>query len=186
MPRRLASRTLLTRFQDEIERLFQEALELAGSGGSTGPAAGPSSGRWQPRLDIVESDASVELIFEVPGLGPEQLEVEVQGGEIRVRGSRGPRASSQASSSAHPPESGAASDGTRFLCVEREHGTFERRVKLFWPVNSHRGRAWLDRGLLILQLPKIEERRQRSRTLEIAEAPPDSEPGPKSGSEGTC
>lgn len=153
MPRRLASRSLLSRFQGEIERLFEEALELAG------PA--PTGEPWQPRLDIVETGDAVELIFEVPGFHREDLEVEVQGGEIAVRGTRRSRRPD--------PE------GTRFLCVEREHGTFERRVKLFWPVNSHRGRAWLADGLLILQLPKIEERRQRSLKLDVADAPPKRE-----------
>ena len=157
MPRRFASRTLLSRFQGEIERLFQEALELAGSA--------PTAGRWQPRLDIVETRKAVELVFEVPGLTSEDLEVEVEGEEISVRGTR----------AARDPDP----EGTRFLCVEREHGTFERRVKLFWPVNSHQGRAWLDQGLLILQLPKIEERRQRSRQIEIAEAPTAPEDSPK-------
>lgn len=153
MPRRFASRSLLSRFEGEIERLFREALELA--------APNPVDAPWQPRLDIVETDDAVELIFEVPGFTRETLQVEVQGEEIAVRGTRRSRR----------PDA----EGTRFLCVEREHGTFERRVKLFWPVNSHRGRALLRDGLLILQLPKIEERRQRSRTLEIAEAPPDHE-----------
>lgn len=153
MPRRFASRSLLSRFEGEIERLFREALELA--------APSPVDAPWQPRLDIVETDDAVELIFEVPGFTRESLEVEVQGEEIAVRGTRRSRRPD--------PE------GTRFLCVEREHGTFERRVKLFWPVNSHRGRARLRDGLLILQLPKIEERRQRSRKLEIAEAPPEPE-----------
>lgn len=101
MPRRFASRTLLFRFQGEIERLFQEALELAGSV--------PTAGRWQPRLDIVETRDAVELVFEVPGMKPDDLAVEVEGGEITVRGTRSPH--------------GADPEGTRFLCVEREHGT---------------------------------------------------------------
>lgn len=156
MPRRFASRSLLSRFEGEVERLFREALELAGPG--------PSDAPWQPRLDIVEDDDSVELIFEVPGLTREDLQVEVHGQEITVRGTRRPQRED--------------SEGSRFLCVEREHGTFERRVKLFWPVNSHRGRARLTDGLLILRLPKIEERRQRSRTLDIAETPRhDEDPG---------
>lgn len=153
MPRRFASRSLLSRFEGEIERLFREALELAGPS--------PADAPWQPRLDIVEDEDAVELIFEVPGFAREDLEVEVQGQEITIRGTRRLRRTD--------PE------GSRFLCVEREHGTFERRVKLFWPVNSHRGRARLTDGLLNLRLPKIEERRQRSRRLDIAETPPDRE-----------
>lgn len=153
MSRRPASRSLLSRFEEEIERLFREALELA--------SPGPSDAPRQPPLDIVEDADAVELIFEVPGFAREDLEVEVHGQEIVVRGARRPHR--------EDPE------GTRFLCVEREHGTFERRVKLFWPVNSHRGRARLTDGLLILRLPKIEERRQRSRKLDISETPPQHE-----------
>jgi len=153
MPRRIASRSLLSRFQREIERLFQEALELAG------PRR--TAGRWQPRLDVVETDEAVQLVLEVPGFDREDLEVEIEGGEITVQGT-GP---------AREP----APEGTRFLCVERERGTFERRVKLFWPVNSHQGRAWLADGLLILQFPKIEDRRQRSQRLDIDDVPPGSE-----------
>ena len=153
MPRRFASPLLLSRFEEEIERLFREALELAGPG--------PSEASRQPRLDIVEDETAVELVFEVPGITREDLEVEVQGQEITLRGTRRLRRTD--------PE------GSRFLCVERKHGTFERRVKLFWPVNSHRGRARLTDGLLILRFPKIEERRQRSRKLDIAEIPPNRE-----------
>lgn len=153
MPRRLAPDALLRRFQEELERLFSEALELAA------PTPGP--GRWQPALDILENDDAVLLVLEVPGVAAESLEVEVEGGEIVVRGAR-------------PAPAPAAR--SRFLRLEREHGRFERRIKLFWPVNSHRGSARLRNGLLILELPKIQERRQRRRSLPVEVENPGASP----------
>jgi HSP20 family protein len=149
MSRRFASVRLLSRFQGEIERLFREALELAGE-----PKTG---GRWQPALDILETSTSILLYFEVPGLTAEDLAVEVEGSQVRVSGRKTPRS--------------PAGEGARFLCAERERGTFERRVQLFWPVNSHRGRARLAGGLLTLEFPKIEDKRQAGRRLEIEVEP---------------
>jgi HSP20 family molecular chaperone IbpA len=51
--------------------------------------------------------------------------------------------------------------------VEREEGRFERRVELLHPVDTHRGRARTEGGLLIVEFPKVQEKRARRRTLEI-------------------
>lgn len=149
MSRRFASERLLSRFQSEIERLFREALALTRE-----PDAG---GRWQPALDILETPESVLLQFEVPGVEAEDLEVHVEGNQITVSGRKTLRS----------PVDGEV----RFLCAERERGTFLRQVQLFWPVNSHQGRARLAGGLLTLEFPKIQDKRQTSRRIEIEVEP---------------
>lgn len=148
MTQRLVSMQLLSRFHDEIERLFREALELV--------ANTAAAGGWQPRLDIIESESSVLLVLEMPGVEAADLQVVVEGSHITVTGTK----------RARTPQGSDA----RFLCLEREHGRFERRVQLFWPVNGHRGRARLADGLLTLELPKVEEKRCRVRRLEIEDA----------------
>lgn len=153
MKRRYASDRLLSRFQSEIERLFREALELSGE-----PEA---AGQWRPALDILETSTSILLQFEVPGLSADELEVRVEGNQISVSGRKIPRS--------------PVDDGARFLCAEREHGTFQRRVQLFWPVNSHQGRARLAAGLLTLEFPKIQDKRQASRRLGIEVEPVEAE-----------
>jgi len=145
MSRPFASERLLFRFQSEIERLFREALEVTGEPDAGGP--------WQPALDILETPESILLQLEVPGLEATDLEVLVEGNQISVSGRKTPRS---------PVDGGA-----RFLCAERERGTFSRRVQLFWPVNSHQGRARLAGGLLTLEFPKIEDKRLTSRQIEI-------------------
>lgn len=157
MPRRFASSSVLDRFRREIERLFEEAADLV--------RESPPD-RWEPRLDVVELADAIQIWLEVPGLKKERLTVEVSGNEVVFRGNRKPTPTPSSSSRASAPH---------FLCVERQHGTFERRVKLFWPVNGHQGRAWLTDGVLIVDLPKIQERRRQTRRLEIASEPPSDE-----------
>ena len=57
----------------------------------------------------------------------------------------------------------------KFHCLERGHGRFSREIHLFSPVNTHKGRARLADGLLTLEFPKIEDKRQEARLLHIEE-----------------
>lgn len=135
----------ISRFQSELNRLFDEALNLA--------AGQPRAGEWQPPIDVVETPDQVILLVEVPGIPARNLEVEVQGETVTLRGRKEPPA---------PP------DGpSRFHRVERLHGSFERRIDLQRPVNTRAGNARTADGLLIVELPKVEEKRERRRILVV-------------------
>jgi HSP20 family molecular chaperone IbpA len=58
----------------------------------------------------------------------------------------------------------------RFHCLERGHGRFTREIHVLSPVNTHQGTARLQDGLLILEFPKIQDKRQEARVLHILEA----------------
>jgi HSP20 family protein len=135
---------LISRFQTEIDRLFEEALAM-------GEGAGPAL--WQPAVDIVETPDAILVLAEVPGLSAADLEVEIKGMNVTLSGTK------------PTPRPGAESP--RFLCVDRGHGPFVRSVQLFWPVNSHAGSARLADGLLTITFPKVEEKRQAARVLQI-------------------
>jgi HSP20 family protein len=138
---------LVSRLQSELNRLFQEALQLQD----------PSLevGEWQPEIDIVEDAATVRVLAEVPGLAAADLTVEVLGGVLRISGVK----------RVQPPQA----RGLRFHRVERERGRFAREVRLLWPINTHQGRARLADGLLTIVFPKVPDQRQRSRALPIEE-----------------
>jgi HSP20 family molecular chaperone IbpA len=57
-----------------------------------------------------------------------------------------------------------------FHCLERGHGRFSREIHVLSPVNTHQGTARLRDGLLILEFPKIQDKRQEARVLHIQEA----------------
>jgi len=150
---RYPSLNLISRFQSEIDRLFEEALAM---GDGDLPAID-----WQPAIDIVETPDAILLLAEVPGLAAADLKVEVKGMRVTLSGTK--------------PTPCPAAESPRFLCVERGQGRFVRDVQLFWPVNTHAGSARLAEGLLTIVFPRVEEKRQAARVLQIMERT--TEPG---------
>jgi HSP20 family protein len=148
MAGKYASLFLVSRFQSELDRLFQEALAV-------GETSGPGRSEWQPAIDIVETPEAILILAEVPGLAVEDLKVEVKGTLVTLSGTK---------STPLP-----AAQRIKFQCVERGHGRFLREVQLFWPVNSHQGTARLKDGLLEIAFPKVAEKRHAARRLHIEE-----------------
>src|SRR5258707_7041188 len=147
MAARLESLFFISRFQAELDRLFQEALQI---GESDLPL-----GEWQPSIDIVETPSAVLILAEVPGFKATDLRVEVRATRILIAGTK----------STSLPEAGRL----KFHCLERGHGRFSREIHLFSPVNTHQGKARLADGLLTLEFPKIADKRQEARGLHIEE-----------------
>ena len=138
---------LISRFQAELDRLLQEAMQL---GDTELPL-----GEWQPPVDVVETPASVLLLAELPGFSAADLKIEVRGTLITLSGTK----------STPLPEA----QRIKFHCLERGHGRFCREVHIFSPVNTHKGTARLTDGLLTIEVPKIEDKRQAARVLHIEE-----------------
>ena len=152
MAARYESLFLISRFQAELDRLFQEAMQI----GDDGPL-----GEWQPAIDVVETPAVVQILAEVPGFAAADLRVEVRGTRVLITGTK----------STPLPEAGRV----RFHCLERGHGRFTREIHVLSPVNTHKGTAALRDGLLILDLPKIQDKRQEARVLLILQSGPEGE-----------
>jgi HSP20 family protein len=148
MAARYESLFLISRFQAELDRLFQEAMQI----GETDPPLG----EWQPPIDVVETPAVVQILAELPGFTNADLKIEVRGTRVVISGTK----------STALPEA----QRVRFHCLERGHGRFTREIHVLSPVNTHQGTAKLQDGLLILEFPKIQDKRQEARVLHILEA----------------
>lgn len=148
MAARFESLFLISRFQAELDRLFQEAMQI-GEGDLP-------LGEWQPAIDVVETPAAVLILAEVPGFAAADLRIEVRGTRIVISGIK---------STALPD-----AQRIKFHCLERGHGRFTREIHVFSPVNTHLGTARLADGLLTLEFPKIQDKRQEARVLQIEEA----------------
>jgi HSP20 family protein len=147
MAARFESLFLISRFQAELDRLFQEAMQI---GENDLPL-----GEWQPAIDVVETPAAVLILAELPGFAAADLRIEVRGTRIIISGTK---------STALPD-----AQRIKFHCLERGHGRFSREIQLFSPVNTHLGTARLTDGLLTLEFPKIQDKRQEARVLPIEE-----------------
>jgi HSP20 family protein len=147
MGARYASLFFVSRFQAELDRLFQEIMQL---GDSNLPMS-----EWQPSVDVVETPNAVLILAEVPGFAASDLSLEVRGKQITLSGTK----------STPLPEA----QRIKFHCMERGHGRFSREIHLFSAVNTHQGTARLVDGLLTVEFPKIQDKRQEARLLHIEE-----------------
>ena len=130
----------LLSLQEKMNRLFQESLSSEGlEPGSLGPA-------WTPLADAHETADAYVVELEVPGLQRDDLDVQVQGARLVVKGERRPAGQGR-------PE--------RFYRMERSYGPFARSFTFAEPVDPERVTAQLKNGLLRLELPKAAARSPR-------------------------
>ncbi len=146
--RRYSGVVVISQLRAELDRLIQEVL-----------AATETSGRggWAPAIDVVDLGHALLVQVEVAGVAPADLRVEIEGTTVRVHGRR----------RLTFPKPGRI----RFHCLERQEGSFVRQVDIFEPVNFARASARLERGLLCVELPRVEDRRRRHFDLTIEETP---------------
>jgi HSP20 family protein len=127
----------LALLQQEVNELFHRLTLLDRSEHLPGS-------EWCPPVDVYETRGRLVLVMEVPGLSPESLKVAFRDHALVVSGERRTR---------------RPGSGVSFCCVERPSGRFERVLPLDGPVDLARAGATLERGLLTVTLPRLQERR---------------------------
>ena len=132
------------RIQSEINRLFNNLLDLGGEG--------KEAGAWIPNVDIVETDGALLVKVELPGVEAPGLTVSVLGGNLILKGEK----------ARIEPDPGA-----KFQLVERAFGRFRRVIALGVPVNTHRAEAQLKDGLLRVRFPKVPNRRGEEVSIQV-------------------
>jgi HSP20 family protein len=116
---------------DEADRLKRRFFEL-----SVRATAAP---RWEPPVDVFESQDEVWLFYALPGVPVERIEVALESTELIVRGDR-----------QLPP----VAQTTTIRRLELPHGRFERRVAL--PGGRYELiTQQLDHGCLVIGLRRI-------------------------------
>ncbi len=131
--------------QREVSELFERLSEFEDE------AAG-SAAPFRPALDIFECDSALMIVVEVPGFTPEALRVSVSRDLLTITGER---------------RSVAKSGIDGFVCMERPHGRFVRRVRIEGPVDLKAGEARLGRGLLTIRLPRLDDRRGQETLIPV-------------------
>ena len=134
----------VARIQSEINRLFDNLLDLGTREGE--------AGAWIPNVDIVETDEALWVKAELPGVAPGDLVATVHGGNLILRGEK----------RREPP-----GEESRFHLAERSFGRFRRVIHLGVPVNTHRAEAELVDGFLRVRFPKVPNRRGEEVAIEV-------------------
>jgi HSP20 family protein len=140
---------------DAFAPLFemQRTLDrLSGAPGAAGAAG--ASATFLPPADIAVTDDAVTVVLDVPGVKADDLDVQLQGDVLTIRGER-----------AWPYQ--AMDGGVRR--VERGFGRFERSLRVPAGLDAGAIGAALDHGVLRLTLPKPEAQRPHRITVEAGD-----------------
>jgi HSP20 family protein len=111
-------------------------------------------GAWLPPADIAEDKDRIVLTAELPGFRRDQIEIQMEGGVLTLRGER--RFEDE-------------SNGKNFHRVERSYGQFVRSFTLPDNVDREHIEASFSDGLLHISMPKREDAKPRQIKISAAE-----------------
>ena len=131
----------------EIYEALQEATE------AENPLA---SGAWAPPVDLCETQTSISIRVEMPGVTADQIKIGLTNTKLRIWGEKKRRPNRRKVISYH--------------CSERSFGKFGRIVPLRWTFSRPDASAHLCNGVLLIHLPKIEDRRGEEVLIEVKDA----------------
>jgi HSP20 family protein len=139
-------------FASEMERFWTRPFSFF-----TGPLPRPFfAGRdmlaWAPRTDVYEKDHTIVVKAELPGLKKEDVQVEVEGGDLIIRGQ------SKAESEVKQED---------YYRTERTFGSFYRRMQLPAGVTPEQIEASLTDGVLEVRVPLPAEAQTETKTVPV-------------------
>jgi len=135
---------MMRHLHPDLDRLFEHRVE----DGTAGSVAD-----WSPAVDIKEADERFELLADVPGVSPENIEITMEEGVLTLKGVR-------------ETESRGEKDG--FTRVERLSGRFHRRFTLPETVDAEAIEARFKNGVLELLIPKLPRLQPRRIEVKVA------------------
>lgn len=123
------------RLQREMYRLFEE----------NNPARLRRAPGF-PALNVWANEESLKITAEVPGVIPEDIDINVVGETLTLTGVRKPD---------------ELNEGARYHRQERGYGTFTRSIQLPFAVDVNQVEATFKDGVLNISLPRAEEDKPR-------------------------
>ncbi|MCG3132695.1 MAG: hypothetical protein FLDDKLPJ_03561 [Phycisphaerae bacterium] len=116
----------------ELDRVFESVF---GGGAGNGPAPA------YPALNVWEDGQAFTIEAEIPGVELSDIEVQVAGADVTIKGTRRPTAEGE----------------TTMLREERPAGTFSRALTFPVEIVGDRVEATMKHGVLTIRLPKSPE-----------------------------
>ncbi len=120
---------LVSRLQNEVDRLFGAPLTTAAD-----------SGAWLPPADIHEEANQFVLHIDLPGVDPKAVEVTSEQGVLTIRGRR---------------EDTRKESRAGLHRIERISGEFQRRFSLPETADTQNIKAKVANGVLEVSIPKV-------------------------------
>jgi HSP20 family protein len=129
----------LTSLRDSMDRLMDRLWreDLSRPLMSLAPFFGGAS----PSLDMYETDDAIVVEAVIPGVKPEEIDVQIVGSTLTIKGER---------------KEEKKREEAAFVYQERRYGSFSRSITLPTEVDVDEAKAEFEHGILTLNLPKSE------------------------------
>jgi len=132
-------------FRDLIA--LEDGMNCLFSGVQAHGSVDTSAGEWSPTVDIYEEGHNLLLQAELPGVNKDDVEVQVEGNVLTLRGERRQEKDNKEN---------------QYHRVERTYGTFKRSFTLPAGIDRDKIRAEYRDGVLRLTLPRAEEAKPKN------------------------
>ena len=129
----------LEEFRQDIDSLFQQFFGAR-------PATEIAQEFFSPRLSVAETENDFEITVDLPGINPDEIDVELKGGDLWLTGER-KREEQQ--------------KGKAYHRVEQWWGRFQRVIPLPSPIDEQQIEAHYKDGVLRIMAPKAAEARAK-------------------------
>jgi len=136
----------IRKFKDEfdgmVDRFFKEPFlsEL--------PFSPFGKDTFSPACNIEENTNQYTIVAEMPGVDPEQIDIEIDDHSISIKGVREERITTE-------------DDDKQMHVVEHSYGSFHRSFTLPENIDADNISADYNNGILTIDLPKVEEQSKR-------------------------
>ncbi len=133
--------------QDRINRMFEDVFSRATENDDDAVVGG-----WRPSVDIYDRDDAIVIKTELPGVAKEDVYVEVKENILTLKGER--------------KIEKEEAEGTYYR-KERLYGKFQRSFTLPVETDSEKIKASFKDGVLVLEIPKPEEKKPKQISINI-------------------
>lgn len=136
----------LEKMQDEMTRLFDFSLRRPDR------YTDLVEREWSPALDVYDSNDSIRVKADIPGMNKEDIRVSVHGDTLTIEGEKKYEKEVKEES---------------FIRTERAYGSFYRAITLPGTVDAANVKATYKNGVLELTLPKKEEAKPKEIKVDV-------------------
>lgn len=136
----------MMRMESALDPWFREGFPTLGLSEDIG---------WSPSVDFAETNGEYILTAELPGVGLEDVDVDVEDGALRIKGEK--------------REEREEKEGKTRRVYERWYGSFERSFALPRSVDPDQVKAEFENGVLTVHLPKRKDAMGRKIEIQAGE-----------------
>ena len=138
----------------EIDRAFEGFFGNGSFGALPRMSFGTPMGELSPQIDMKETDNSIVLSAELPGIDEKDVDVSLRDNVLTLKGEK---------------KSEKTEDKEDYHMTERHYGSFQRAFRLPDSIDPDQVTAAFDKGVLTVNVPKREEAKKAERKIAIGQ-----------------